>query len=84
VAGVRTTIPFCRFVMQHEAFRTGRFSTGFVGTHFTPEALAPTPEAQRTAMLAAGLVALDARATPAAPAADRGPDGSRWTRRRYA
>ncbi|WP_022835769.1 acetyl-CoA carboxylase biotin carboxylase subunit [Salisaeta longa] len=39
VAGVTTTIPFCRFAMQHEAFRTGTFSTHFVDDHFTPEAL---------------------------------------------
>src|SRR5690606_6449350 len=30
IAGVETTIPFCRFVMQHEAFRSGHFDTGFV------------------------------------------------------
>ena len=39
VAGVPTTIGFCRFVMGHEAFRSGRFSTHFVDDHFSPEAL---------------------------------------------
>lgn len=34
IAGVETTISFCRFVMQHDAFRTGSFSTGFVTDHF--------------------------------------------------
>lgn len=38
VAGVRTTIPFCRFVMSHESFRSGRFSTHFVADHFTTRA----------------------------------------------
>ncbi|MEM1054429.1 MAG: acetyl-CoA carboxylase biotin carboxylase subunit [Bacteroidota bacterium] len=43
ITGVHTTIPFCRFVMSHEAFRAGGFDTGFVGQHFAPEELAPSP-----------------------------------------
>ena len=39
IAGVTTTIPFCRFAMNHEAFRSGQFSTHFVDDHFSPEAL---------------------------------------------
>jgi propionyl-CoA carboxylase alpha chain len=46
VAGVTTTIPFCRFAMQHEAFRTGEFSTHFVDDHFTPEALSVDSESK--------------------------------------
>ena len=34
VAGVRTTIPFCRYVMQHEAWTSGRFTTQFVERYF--------------------------------------------------
>jgi propionyl-CoA carboxylase alpha chain len=41
IAGVQTTIPFCQFVMGHDAFRSGQFSTHFVQDHFTPEALTP-------------------------------------------
>ena len=44
VAGVTTTIPFCRFAMGHEAFRTGQFSTHFVDQHFEPKTLAPDGE----------------------------------------
>jgi propionyl-CoA carboxylase alpha chain len=44
IAGVRTTIPFCTFVMQHEAFTTGQFSTHFVPDHFRPEYLSPPDE----------------------------------------
>jgi len=39
VAGVPTTIGFCRFVMQHEAFTSGAFSTHFVDNHFSTDAL---------------------------------------------
>jgi propionyl-CoA carboxylase alpha chain len=37
IAGVRTTLPFCRFAVQHEAFVSGRYSTRFVADHFRPE-----------------------------------------------
>ena len=80
LAGVRTTIPFCRFVMQSEPFRSGDFDTGFVDEHFDAAALAPSEAAQRDAALAAGLLALDA-----APArlADARREPSRWVARRW-
>lgn len=86
VAGVRTTIPFCRYVMRHDAFRSGHFDTGFVNEHFDAAALAPSAEAERLALVAAGLAALaetsPAAGNGAAPAAVRPP--SRWARRRHA
>ena len=39
IDGVRTTIPFCHFVMQNEAYRTGEFSTHFIEQHFEPDSL---------------------------------------------
>jgi acetyl-CoA carboxylase biotin carboxylase subunit len=39
ITGVTTTLSFCRFVMQHEAFTSGKFDTGFVQQHFSPEVL---------------------------------------------
>jgi acetyl-CoA carboxylase biotin carboxylase subunit len=39
ISGVQTTLPFCKFVMGHEAFRTGKFDTNFVKLHFRPEML---------------------------------------------
>src|SRR6478752_6702634 len=46
ITGVETTLGFCNFVMHHEAFRSGNFSTKFVESYFKPEYLkAPsTPE----------------------------------------
>jgi biotin carboxylase len=35
VEGVATTLPFGKFVMQHEAFRSGDFDTGFVKKYST-------------------------------------------------
>jgi propionyl-CoA carboxylase alpha chain len=39
IIGVKTTLDFGRFAINHEAFRSGVFDTGFVNDHFTPEAL---------------------------------------------
>lgn len=36
VIGVKTTIPFCRFAVNHEAFRNGKFDTGFIQKYFKP------------------------------------------------
>ncbi|MDN3676830.1 acetyl-CoA carboxylase biotin carboxylase subunit [Flavobacterium paronense] len=37
VEGVATTLPFGKFVMQHEAFRSGDFDTGFVKAYYNPD-----------------------------------------------
>ncbi len=42
VVGVRTTIPFCRYVMECEAYRSGQFDTHFVARHFS--GASPPPE----------------------------------------
>ena len=39
VEGVSTTLPFGKFVFQHEAFRSGDFDTHFVKKYYSPEAL---------------------------------------------
>jgi acetyl-CoA carboxylase biotin carboxylase subunit len=36
ISGVATTLGFCRFVMDHEAFVTGKFDTHFVKNYFIP------------------------------------------------
>ncbi|MDQ7054371.1 MAG: acetyl-CoA carboxylase biotin carboxylase subunit [candidate division KSB1 bacterium] len=37
VLGVKTTIPFCIWVMQHERYRTGEFDTHFVPNEYLPK-----------------------------------------------
>ncbi|MGI9174465.1 MAG: acetyl-CoA carboxylase biotin carboxylase subunit [Rhodothermales bacterium] len=85
IAGVQTTIPFCRFVMQHEAFRTGQFSTRFVERHFSSDALTPDdPELERAAAIAA--VLFEATQMPAAAPLLNGQQGrtsSSWHERRW-
>jgi len=39
ITGVETTLPFCSFVLKHEAFVSGKFDTGFIPKYFKPEVL---------------------------------------------
>ena len=40
IAGCKTTIPFCEYTLNHEAFTTGKYDTHFVKDHFDPKKLA--------------------------------------------
>ena len=57
ITGVETTLGFCKFVMQHEAFRSGNFDTKFVENYFRPEVLNP-PLDDREELLAALLATI--------------------------
>lgn len=39
ISGIETTLAFGKFVMQHEAFVSGKFDTNFVGKYFSPDML---------------------------------------------
>ena len=51
IEGIETTLSFGRFVMNHRAFVSGDFDTGFVKQHYQPEMIAAENEA--TAQVAA-------------------------------
>ena len=55
IEGVATTLPFGKFVCEHEAFTSGRFDTHFVQQYFNLEAL---KESNRDEGLYAALLAL--------------------------
>ncbi|MEM8486920.1 MAG: acetyl-CoA carboxylase biotin carboxylase subunit [Bacteroidota bacterium] len=81
VAGVKTTIPFCAFVMGHEAFLKGDVSTHFVGNYFTPEVLQQSTENEQ---LAAALAAAwhVHQQKPEKPAAEQVAITSPWRQRK--
>ncbi|WP_374755860.1 acetyl-CoA carboxylase biotin carboxylase subunit [Larkinella soli] len=84
ITGVQTTLPFCRFVMEHEAFRSGQFDTHFVSRYFTPEKLVPETdpgEAGLAALLAAWLLQTR-KPKPETAEAGAQPVRSRWKENR--
>jgi acetyl-CoA carboxylase, biotin carboxylase subunit len=57
IVGVETTLEFCKYVLQHEAFVSGRFDTGFINKYFKPEDLqGKNPELAETAALAGSVL----------------------------
>jgi acetyl-CoA carboxylase biotin carboxylase subunit len=54
IEGVATTLPFGKFVMEHDAFRSGDFDTGFVKTYYDAQKLKSVmdKEAEIAALLA--------------------------------
>ncbi|MDH5474514.1 MAG: acetyl-CoA carboxylase biotin carboxylase subunit [Cyclobacteriaceae bacterium] len=39
ITGIQTTLSFCKFTLNHEEFRSGKFDTNFAKNHFTPSNL---------------------------------------------
>lgn len=56
ITGIKTTLGFGKFVMQHEAFRSGDFNTHFVSKYFSPDRLKETDDQE--AMIAAVVAAM--------------------------
>ncbi len=53
IAGICTTIPFCKFVLKNERFRNGDFSTAFVASEWRAHPQELSPEDQAFAIAAA-------------------------------
>jgi acetyl/propionyl-CoA carboxylase alpha subunit len=57
ITGIQTTLPFGKFVMQHDAFRSGNFDTHFVKNYFNADSLkdSSSDEAEIAALMIANL-----------------------------
>jgi len=42
ISGVKTTLDFCSWAINHDAFKSGKFDTHFVKHYFKPEVLTPS------------------------------------------
>ncbi|HYC87397.1 MAG TPA: acetyl-CoA carboxylase biotin carboxylase subunit [Chryseosolibacter sp.] len=79
ITGLETTLGFCKFVMEHEAFRSGHFDTRFVEKHFKPQYL--QRQSDEEAMLAAMIAVASDR--PEGPAVSmRAESASHWKKNR--
>jgi propionyl-CoA carboxylase alpha chain len=66
ITGLETTLGFCRFVMLHEAFRSGNFDTRFVEKHFLPASLETVPDEDEEKIAAAlGTLLMNGNGKPA-------------------
>jgi acetyl-CoA carboxylase biotin carboxylase subunit len=71
ITGIQTTLDFCRFALEHPAFRSGNFDTKFVEHYFRPELLEPQFTDEEKTLLAALAVEFfeqeDQRTNPRTP-----------------
>lgn len=56
IVGVETTLDFCKFVLNHQAFVSGKFDTGFIKNYFTPDVLKGNEDHKDAAAIAANLI----------------------------
>lgn len=55
ISGVKTSLDFCKYVMKHEAFRSGDFDTNFIKTYFQDPTVMWTAYAEEKEALEAGI-----------------------------
>lgn len=87
IAGCRTTIPFCEYVMKHEAFRTGEYDTHFVQDHFTPADLDGLSDVELNFQRLAGVLLKEAKGNNesnrnSATSGSNGSDYTQWWKNR--
>ncbi len=82
ITGPETTLAFCRFVMGHEAFVSGRFDTNFIPKYFQPERLQPAGTDAGAALAAALAVQLLEETRPEAAPVQAPVAKSRWKENR--
>ncbi len=56
ISGCKTTIPFCEYVLNHDAFVSGKYDTHFVQDYFTPASENSTDNHENLKALAAVLI----------------------------
>jgi acetyl-CoA carboxylase biotin carboxylase subunit len=86
IVGVQTTLPFCRFVMKHEAFVSGSFDTNFVTQHFLPvigNQTASDPQSAAIAAFFTGYLLSNKEIGQVENGEAVHDNGSRWLARRH-
>src|SRR5690606_27137901 len=83
ISGVETTLSFCKFVMQHEAFVSGNFDTHFVEKHFTTAPLLCNDRTEAMLAAALGVMQLNGDTSPSGPVMiSHGSPQQKWRRNR--
>ena len=85
ITGLATTLSFCKFVMQHQAFRTGEFDTKFIEKYFSPNLLeAVFSDEEKMILAAIGVFMYDKsknNTSPTSASIQETPASSKWKNR---
>lgn len=82
ISGIRTTIPFCLFAMQHPDFRSGYYDTHFIKDNFTPDTLLGTLDQQEITDMAAAMYQISQNGHSRNSYHTENTDGSLWWKNR--
>ncbi|MEO5641688.1 MAG: acetyl-CoA carboxylase biotin carboxylase subunit [Bacteroidia bacterium] len=82
ISGVQTTLSFCRFVLEHEAFRSGNFDTHFIKNYFLPEMLDSKDEDEAAIASILGSAWMNAQKVKSGKLVETGGNGSAWKKNR--
>ena len=83
IEGIQTTLPFCRFVMEHPAFTSGNFDTYFVEKYFLPEKISSFHEHESEIAAVASALIISSTRTESANHNSSSISISMWRSRRY-
>lgn len=72
ITGIENTLAFGKFVMQHEAFRSGQFDTKFIERYYIPEHLTSQPDEKELELAAVLAAYLFVKNKPKAVTGDNG------------
>ncbi|TDK42674.1 acetyl-CoA carboxylase biotin carboxylase subunit [Algoriphagus formosus] len=84
ITGIQTTLSFCRFALQHEAFVSGDFDTKFVEKYFTPDVLDDSLSEEEESLIAALAVEFfekEKQATQGSSESAKSNQNSAWRKR---
>jgi acetyl/propionyl-CoA carboxylase alpha subunit len=84
IVGIKNTLAFGKWAMQHEAFRSGNFDTHFIARYFKPEMLNESNDAEALIAALLGVKILEEQKsnTNATAILDNGDAGDKWKKRR--
>jgi acetyl-CoA carboxylase biotin carboxylase subunit len=86
ITGIQTTLDFCKFVLRHDAFVSGKFNTKFVELHFKPEFLISKSSVLEDKIAAALAVKIISETKPtlgSSSETNQGPLDSKWRKRAH-
>lgn len=81
ITGIQTTLPFCKFAINHDAFTSGNFDTRFVEKYFTPDVLKSENSEEEEELAAALAVAFGMEQKTSAPENQTAKKTSNWKKR---
>jgi len=80
ITGIKTTLAFGKFVMQHNAFKGGNFDTHFVSKYFSAESLKNEDEDE--ALMAALIAVISLKKPDVVPIQNQVEVVSNWRKNR--